>query len=83
MTGGAFVLNFYSPVFADQLRRGRKTATVRLGDKTRKYERGQVVCIFPEGGITRSGQLQHFKPGMLQIVRGTSAPVIPVYLMRF
>jgi len=27
------VLNFYSSVFADQLRRGRKTATIRLGDK--------------------------------------------------
>jgi len=40
-----FVLNFYSPVFADQLKRGRKTATIRLGDKTRKYDRGQVVWI--------------------------------------
>ncbi|MGI9557741.1 MAG: ASCH domain-containing protein, partial [Solirubrobacterales bacterium] len=45
MTGGTYVLNFYSPVFADQLRRGRKTATIRLGDKTRKYHRGQVVWI--------------------------------------
>ena len=45
MVGGAYVLNFYSPVFADQLRRGRKTATIRLGDKTRKYLRGQVVWI--------------------------------------
>jgi len=40
-----FVLNFYSPVFADQLKRGRKTATIRLGDKSRKYDRGQVVWI--------------------------------------
>ena len=39
------VLNFYSSVFADQLRRGRKTATIRLGDKTSKYERSQVVWI--------------------------------------
>ncbi len=45
MIGGTYVLNFYSPVFADQLRRGRKTATIRLGDKTRKYVRGQVVWI--------------------------------------
>ena len=45
MTGGLYVLNFYSPVFADQLRRGRKSATIRLGDKTRKYARGQVVWI--------------------------------------
>ena len=40
-----YVLNFYSPVFVDQLKRGRKTATIRLGDKTRKYDRGQVVWI--------------------------------------
>jgi len=39
------VLNFYSRVFADQLKRGRKTATIRLGDKSRKYVRGQVVWI--------------------------------------
>ena len=40
-----YVLNFYSPVFVDQLKRGRKTATIRLGDKSRKYKRGQVVWI--------------------------------------
>jgi hypothetical protein len=40
-----YVLNFYSPVFVDQLRSGRKTATIRLGDKSRKYKRGQVIWI--------------------------------------
>jgi hypothetical protein len=40
-----FVLNFYSPVFIDQLRRGRKTATIRLGDKSRKYRKGEVVMV--------------------------------------
>ncbi len=40
-----FVLNFYSPVFIDQLRRGRKTATVRLGDKSNKYRKGEVVMV--------------------------------------
>ena len=40
-----FVLNFYSPVFIDQLKRGRKTATIRLGDKSMKYRRGQLVWI--------------------------------------
>jgi hypothetical protein len=40
-----FVLNFYSPIFVDQLRSGRKTATIRLGDKSRKYKRGQVVWV--------------------------------------
>src|SRR4051794_16766254 len=45
MTSALYVLNFYSPIFVDQLRTGRKTATIRLGDKSRKYKRGQVVWI--------------------------------------
>jgi hypothetical protein len=40
-----YVLNFYSPVFVDQLKRGRKTATIRLGDKSAKYKKGHVVLI--------------------------------------
>ena len=40
-----YVLNFYSRVFVDQLKRGRKTATIRLGDKSMKYRRGQLVWI--------------------------------------
>jgi hypothetical protein len=40
-----FALNFYSPLFIDQLRRGRKTATIRLGDKRAKYVRGQLVWV--------------------------------------
>ena len=40
-----YALNFYSAVFVDQLRRGRKTATIRLGDKTGKYRKGQVVMV--------------------------------------
>ncbi|MGZ5337943.1 MAG: ASCH domain-containing protein [Solirubrobacterales bacterium] len=45
MSGGIMVLNFYSALFVDQLTRGRKTATIRLGDKSRKYIRGQVVWV--------------------------------------
>jgi acyl-[acyl-carrier-protein]-phospholipid O-acyltransferase/long-chain-fatty-acid--[acyl-carrier-protein] ligase len=41
---------------------------------------GDLVCIFPEGGISRSGQLQTFKQGVMQIHEGTGAPIIPVYL---
>ncbi len=38
-------LNFYSTVFADQMKRGRKTATIRLGDKSSKYRKNQVVLV--------------------------------------
>jgi hypothetical protein len=40
-----FALNFYSPVVADQLRTGRKTATIRLGDKSPKYKKGMIVTV--------------------------------------
>ncbi len=39
------VLNFYSTIFADQLRRGRKSATIRLGDKSHKYRKNQAVLV--------------------------------------
>jgi hypothetical protein len=38
-------LNFYSQLFADQMKRGRKTATIRLGDKSHKYRKNQVVLV--------------------------------------
>jgi|SRR5438876_513988 hypothetical protein len=40
-----YALNFYSPIVADQLRSHRKTATIRLGDKSRKYRKGMVVSV--------------------------------------
>jgi hypothetical protein len=40
-----YALNFYSPIVADQLRSGRKTATIRLGDKSAKYRKGMVVQV--------------------------------------
>ena len=39
------VLNFYSTVFADQMKRGRKTATIRLGDKTPQVQKNQLVLV--------------------------------------
>ncbi len=41
---------------------------------------GELVCVFPEGAITRSGQMQAFRPGLMKILEGTGAPVVPVYL---
>jgi hypothetical protein len=40
-----YALNFYSPLVADQLRSLRKTATIRLGDKSGKYKKGMVVQV--------------------------------------
>lgn len=39
---------------------------------------GDCVGIFPEGGISRTGQIQSFKPGVMRVLSGTNAPVLPV-----
>ncbi len=40
-----YALNFYSPLVSEQLRTHRKTATIRLGDKSAKYKKGMVVQV--------------------------------------
>jgi hypothetical protein len=52
----SFALNFYSPVVEAQLRSHRKTATIRLGDKSRKYQKGMIVSVLVGA---RYGPRQH------------------------
>jgi hypothetical protein len=40
-----YALNFYSPIVEGQLRSGRKSATIRLGDKSGKYRKGMIVAV--------------------------------------
>ena len=41
---------------------------------------GELVCIFPEGGITRDGALQPFRAGVQRIVQRRPVPVVPMAL---
>ena len=41
---------------------------------------GNVVCIFPEGAITRDGKVQRFRPGIEKIIARRPVPVVPVAL---
>ncbi len=41
----SYALNFYSPIVEAQLKSHRKTATIRLGDKSRKYQKGMIVAV--------------------------------------
>jgi len=41
---------------------------------------GEVVCMFPEGAISRSGHLGEFKRGFETGVAGTDAVIVPFYL---
>ena len=43
---------------------------------------GEVVCIFPEGELTRTGSLLRLKRGYELIAREAGAPVVPVWLDR-
>lgn len=43
-------------------------------------DEGFLVCIFAEGIMTRSGMMAGFKAGFERIMRGRTAPIIPVYL---
>jgi 1-acyl-sn-glycerol-3-phosphate acyltransferase len=38
---------------------------------------GDLLAIFPEGGITRDGTLQEFKGGIMKILERNPVPVIP------
>jgi len=50
-----------------------RTAQARLRE-------GELVCIFAEGAITRTGNLLRFHRGFEHIMRGMNAPIIPVHL---
>jgi len=43
---------------------------------------GNIVCVFPEGGLTTDGEVQAFKPGIEKILARRPVPVIPVALGR-
>ena len=54
---------------------------------TRAYEtcaralaEGDLVCIFPEGKLTKTGDLNPFRHGVTEIIRRTPAPVVPMAL---
>jgi 1-acyl-sn-glycerol-3-phosphate acyltransferase len=41
---------------------------------------GDLLCIFPEGTITRDGSLGEFKGGVMKILERHPAPVVPLAL---
>ena len=41
---------------------------------------GELVCIFPEGAITKDGQLGEFKGGVMKLLETPPVPVIPLAL---
>ncbi|MFC1589783.1 MFS transporter [Pseudomonadota bacterium] len=42
--------------------------------------KGDLVCIFPEGKLTRNGKMHKFRPGVERILEASPVPVIPMAL---
>lgn len=59
---------------------GPRAIVTALNTARTAIQNGELVCIFAEGSITRTGQLQPFQRGLMRIIDGTDAPVIPTYL---
>jgi acyl-[acyl-carrier-protein]-phospholipid O-acyltransferase/long-chain-fatty-acid--[acyl-carrier-protein] ligase len=60
---------------------GSRSGVLESLERARQELRnGHVVCIFPEGEISRTGNLLPFKRGLEKIVAGLDVPIVPVYL---
>uniref|UniRef100_UPI0040478610 MFS transporter n=1 Tax=Rheinheimera sp. TaxID=1869214 RepID=UPI0040478610 len=46
----------------------------------RELEQGNLVCIFPEGRLTKTGEMDSFRPGIERILAETPVPVVPMAL---
>jgi acyl-[acyl-carrier-protein]-phospholipid O-acyltransferase/long-chain-fatty-acid--[acyl-carrier-protein] ligase len=51
-----------------------------LRGATTAIEDGEVVCIFAEGHVSRTGEMALFKPGLERIMKGLENPIIPICL---
>lgn len=59
---------------------GPRAIIQALRTASEALEKGDVVCIFAEGGITRTGFLLPFQRGLEQIVKKAPVPIVPVCL---
>ena len=65
------------PIASDQ---GPREMIHSLRRATQALQDGELVCIFPEGQMTRIGQLLPFRRGMERIIKGVDVPIVPVNL---
>jgi 1-acyl-sn-glycerol-3-phosphate acyltransferase len=82
---------FATPVLGALFRLGKAVPIASQKEDPQAYERafaearrvldeGDLLCIFPEGGLTRDGQLGEFKGGVMKILKTHPVPVVPLAL---
>jgi len=59
---------------------GRRALTASIDAAVEAASAGEVVVIFPEGKITRGGQMDSFRAGMERIAGRAGVPIVPAYL---
>lgn len=59
---------------------GRESVSTSLMAARKQLQENHVVCIFPEGQITRNGEMNKFRPGFETIMQDLNCPIIPVYM---
>lgn len=61
-------------------RQGARDLIRALREASKKVQEGEVVCIFAEGQMTRTGQLLPFRKGFERIMKNVDAPIVPICL---
>ncbi|MBN1673529.1 MAG: MFS transporter [Kiritimatiellae bacterium] len=59
---------------------GPRQVVASLKQARAALDDGYLVCIFAEGAVTRNGNMRGFRPGLERIVKGTTHPIVPVYI---
>lgn len=79
------------PLLGLAFRAARAIPIAGRGEDAAMYERAfatmrsaleadELVCLFPEGSITRSGEIEPFRPGLLRLLETHPVPVVPMAL---
>ncbi len=62
----------------------RRSIVAMLKESRAALQKGEVVCIFAEGALTRTGQIRAFQPGFLAMLKGSEdVPVVPFAISGF
>ena len=59
---------------------GPRALAQSLKEARQAMEEGALIAIFPEGKLTRNGNLMEFNKGFEKIARHSNCPIIPAYI---